>query len=48
MKESEEKMEYKVVINGTPDYSKIPKEMLGPVLKKFLENLLKEINEKKE
>ncbi len=43
-----EQTEYKVVVNGTPDYSKIPKAMLEPIVRKFLENILKEANAQKD
>lgn len=40
--------EYKVEINGMPNYEKIPKATLEPVAKKFLENILKQLNKKSE
>lgn len=40
--------EYTVEINGMPDYEKIPKATLEPVAKKFLENILKQLNIKSE
>lgn len=43
-----EQVKYTVVVNGMPDYSKIPKAALEPIVKKFLENMLKEINEQKD
>lgn len=38
--------DYTVVVNGMPDYSKIPKPILEAVAKKFLENILKQQKEK--
>jgi len=43
-----EPTQYKVVVNGMPDYTKIPKATMEPIVKKFLENILKSANEKKE
>lgn len=40
--------DYKVSINGIPDFGKIPKAALEPIAKKFLENILKEQKEKQE
>lgn len=40
--------EYAVEINGMPNYEKIPKTTLEPVAKKFLENILKQLNKKSE
>ncbi len=40
--------EYTVEINGMPNYEKIPKATLEPVAKKFLENILKQLNKKSE
>lgn len=39
-------MDYTVKVNGMPDYSKIPKTVLEPIAKKFLENILKEQQKK--
>lgn len=38
--------DYTVKVNGMPDYSKIPKAVLEPIAKKFLENILKEQQKK--
>lgn len=35
-------MDYAVKVNGMPNYAKIPKAVLEPIAKKFLENILKE------
>lgn len=43
-----EQVQYTVVVNGMPDYAKIPKATIEPIVKKFLENILKAANEKKE
>ena len=43
-----EQVQYTVIVNGMPDYSKIPKATLEPIVKKFLENMLKAADEKKE
>lgn len=40
--------EYVVEVNGTPDYTKIPKPVLESVAKKFLENILKRQKENDE
>ena len=40
--------EYTVAISGMPNYEKIPKSTLEPVAKKFLENILKQLNKKSE
>ena len=40
--------DYTVKVNGMPDYSKIPKAVLEPIAKKFLENILRDRQEKKE
>lgn len=40
--------DYTVKVNGMPDYSKIPKAVLEPIAKKFLESILREQQEKKE
>lgn len=38
--------DYTVKVNGMPDYSNIPKAVLEPIAKKFLENILKEQQKK--
>ncbi len=45
---SKAETDYVVKVNGMPDYSKIPKAVLEPVAKKFLENILKQQKEKSE
>lgn len=35
-------VEYKVEVNGMPDFRAIPKPLLESVAKKFLENILKQ------
>lgn len=40
--------DYTVKINGMPNYEKIPQVTLEPVAKKFLENILKQLNKKLE
>ncbi len=34
--------DYTVKVNGMPNYANIPKAVLEPIAKKFLENILKE------
>lgn len=34
--------DYRVKVNGMPDYEKIPKSVLEAIAKKFLENILKQ------
>lgn len=34
--------DYAVKVNGMPNYEKIPKAVLEPIAKKFLESILKE------
>ena len=38
--------DYTVKINGIPNYANIPKAVLEPIAKKFLENILKEQQKK--
>lgn len=38
--------DYAVKVNGMPNYAKIPKAVLEPIAKKFLENILKEQQKK--
>lgn len=38
--------DYAVKVNGMPNYEKIPKAVLEPIAKKFLENILKEQQKK--
>ncbi len=45
---SKAETDYVVKVNGIPDYGKIPKAVLEPVAKKFLENILKQKKEKSE
>lgn len=40
--------DYTVKVNGMPNYANIPKAVLEPIVKKFLENILREQQEKKE
>ena len=40
--------DYTVKVNGMPDYANIPKAVLEPIAKKFLENILRKEQEKKE
>ncbi len=40
--------DYMVIVNGMPDYRKIPKVVLEPIAKKLLENILKEQSDKSE
>lgn len=40
--------DYKVSVNGMPNYANIPKAVLESIAKKFLENILREQQEKKE
>lgn len=40
--------DYMVKINGMPDYEKIPKSILEPIAKKFLEHILKQKSAKLE
>lgn len=39
--------EYTLHTNGMPDYTKIPNATLEPIAKKFLENILKKLKDKK-
>ena len=38
--------DYTVKVNGMPNYANIPKAVLEPIAKKFLENILKEQQKK--
>lgn len=38
--------DYTVKVNGMPNYVNIPKAVLEPIAKKFLENILKEQQKK--
>ena len=38
--------DYMVKVNGTPNYENIPKTVLEPIAKKFLEDILKEQQKK--
>ena len=38
--------DYAVKVNGMPNYTNIPKAVLEPIAKKFLENILKEQQKK--
>ena len=38
--------DYTVKVNGMPNYTNIPKAVLEPIAKKFLENILKEQHKK--
>lgn len=40
--------DYTFKVNGMPNYANIPKAVLEPIAKKFLENILREQQEKKE
>ena len=40
--------DYTVKVNGMPNYANIPKAVLEPIVKKFLENILREQQERKE
>ena len=40
--------DYTVKVNGMPNYTNIPKAVLEPIAKKFLESILREQQEKKE
>lgn len=40
--------DYAVTVNGMPNYANIPKAVLEPIAKKFLENILKEQQQEKE
>lgn len=40
--------DYTVKVNGMPKYANIPKAVLEPIARKFLENILREQQEKKE
>ena len=39
--------DYTVKVNGMPNYGNIPKSVLEPIAKKFLENILREQQEQK-
>lgn len=43
-----EETDYAVTVNGMPNYANIPKTILEPIAKKFLEKILKEQQQKKE
>ncbi len=45
---TKQEVDYRVSINGMPDFERIPKATLEPIAKKFLENILKEQKEKQE
>ena len=38
--------DYTIKVNGMPNYANIPKAVLEPIAKKFLENILKEQQKK--
>ena len=40
--------DYTVIVNGMPNYANIPMAVLEPIARKFLENILREQQEKKE
>lgn len=40
--------DYVVTVNGMPNYANIPKAVLEPIAKKFLENILREQKNEKE
>ena len=40
-----QEIEYRVEKNGVPDFTTIPLVTLSPIAKKFLENILKKIND---
>ncbi len=45
---TKQEADYRVSINGMPDFEMIPKAALEPIAKKFFENILKEQKEKHE
>ncbi len=40
-------IQYEVKVNGKPDFKAIPKVTLQPIVKKLLENIIKQVKEKK-
>ncbi len=40
--------DYVVIVNGMPNYKKIPKAVLEPITKKILESILKQLKENSE